>query len=111
MLEELLLNIEKSWEYYHQVSENVYLKIIRKNYIKTIEIYKNSKWEKIEKSTFKTRWDAFRLNINFDDRIEKVKVSFIDNLADDYIIDIKYQEADKEKYYAKNEQESKDNLL
>ena len=85
--------------------------IFGESLIKTIEIYKNSKWEKIEKSTFKTRWAAFRLNINFDDRIEKVKVSFRDNLADDYIINVVYQEADKEKYYAQKEQERKEALI
>ena len=85
--------------------------VFGESFINAIEVYKKSKWEKVEKSTFKTRWAAFRLNINFDDRIEKVKVSFRDNLADDYIINVVYQEADKEKYYAKKEQEYKDNLL
>ena len=85
--------------------------IFGESFIKTIEIYKNSKWEKIEKSTFKTRWAAFRLNINFDDRIEKVKVSFRDNLADDYIINVVYQEADKEKYNEKLTMEHRTELL
>lgn len=85
--------------------------IFGESFIKTIEIYKNSKWEKIEKSTFKTRWAAFRLNINFDDRIEKVKVSFRDNLADDYIINVVYQEADKEKYNEKLTMEHRAELL
>ena len=85
--------------------------VFGESFINAIEVYKKSKWEKVEKSTFKTRWAAFRLNINFDDRIEKVKVSFRDNLADDYIISVCYQEADKEKYYAKKEQERKDDLF
>lgn len=79
--------------------------------IKSIETYKNSKWEYVEKGKYKTCWSAFRLNINFDDRIEKVKVSFRDNLADDYIIDVKYQEADKEKYNEKLAMEHKAELL
>ena len=81
------------------------------SFVKSIETCKKSKWEKVEKSTFKTRWAAFRLNINFNDRIEKVKVSFRDNLADDYIIDVKYQEADKEKYNEKLAMEHKAELL
>lgn len=85
--------------------------VFGESFIKVIEVYKKSKWEKIEKSTFKTRCAAFRLNINFDDRIEKVKVSFKDNLADDYIIDVKYQEADKEKYNEKLAMEHKAELL
>ena len=85
--------------------------IFDESFIKVIEVYKRSKWEKIEKSTFKTYRSAFRLNINFDDRIEKIKVSFRDNLADDYIIDVKYQEADKEKYNEKLAMEHKAELL
>ena len=85
--------------------------VFGESFINAIEVYKKSKWEKVEKSTFKTRWAAFRLNINFDDRIEKVKVSFRDNLADDYIIDVKYQEADKEKYNEKLAMEHKAELL
>ena len=85
--------------------------VFGESFINAIEVYKKSKWEKVEKSTFKTRWAAFRLNINFDDRIEKVKVSFRDNLADDYIIDVKYQEADKEKYNEKLAMEHKVELL
>ena len=85
--------------------------IFGESFIKAIEVYKKSKWEKVDKSTFKTRWAAFRLNINFDNRIEKVKVSFRDNLADDYIIDVKYQESDKEKYNEKLAMEHKAELL
>ena len=69
---------------------NLFLIVFGESFINAIEVYKKSKWEKVEKSTFKTRWAAFRLNINFDDRVEKVNVSFRDNLADDYIIDVKY---------------------
>ena len=85
--------------------------VFGESFINAIEVYKKSKWEKVEKSTFKTRWAAFRLNINFDDRIEKIKLSFINNLADDYIIDVKYQEADKEKYNEKLAMERKAELL
>ena len=81
--------------------------VFGESFIKSIETCKKFKWEKVETSTFKTRWAAFRLNINFNDRIEKVKVSFRDNLADDYIIDVKYQEADKEKYNEKLAMEHK----
>ena len=85
--------------------------VFGESFINAIEVYKKFKWEKVEKSTFKTRWAAFRLNINFDDRIEKVKVSFRDNLADDYVINVIYQEADKDKYNAKLARERKEELL
>lgn len=85
--------------------------VFGEKFIKSIETYKNSKWENVEEGKFKTRWPAFRLNINFDDRIEKVKVSFRDNLADDYVINVIYQEADKDKYNAKLARERKEELL
>lgn len=69
-------------------------------------VYKKKQWEQV-----KLEEKGYKLIIDFNDRIEKIKLSFINNLADDYIIDVKYQEADKEKYYAKKEQERKDNLL
>ena len=37
--------------------------VFGESFINAIEVYKKSKWEKIKKSTFKTRWAAFRLNI------------------------------------------------
>ncbi len=53
----------------------------------------------------------FDIELDFENRIDALKVLFIDNLADDLILPIVYEEADKEKYYAKKEQEYKDNLL
>ncbi len=77
-----------------------------------VSIYKNGKWEKIEKIYYKAKIkQAYRVIVDFNDRIEKIKLSFLNNLADDYIISVNYQEADKEKYYAKKEQERKDKLL
>lgn len=77
-----------------------------------VSIYKNGIWEKVEKVYYKNKIkQAYRFIVDFNDRIEKIKLSFLNNLADDYIISVCYQEADKEKYYAKKEQEYKDNLL
>lgn len=53
----------------------------------------------------------FSIELDFEKRIESLKIVFIDNLADDLIIPIIYVEADKEKYYAKKEKERKDSLL
>ena len=52
----------------------------------------------------------FLCELNFEDKIDGIKISFIDGLADDLFIPIVFVEADKEKYYAKKEQERKDNL-
>ena len=80
--------------------------------LSNVSIYKNGTWEKIEKIYYKNKIkQAYRVVIDFNDRIEKIKLSFVNNLADDYIISVYYQEADKEKYYAKKEQERKDNLF
>ena len=35
--------------------------VFGESFIKAIEVYKKSKWEKVEKSTFKTRWAAFTI--------------------------------------------------
>ena len=53
----------------------------------------------------------FSIELDFEKRIESIKIVFVDNLADDLIIPVVYAEADKDKYYAKKEQERKDNLL
>lgn len=53
----------------------------------------------------------FSIELDFKKRIESIRIVFVDNIADDLIIPIVYVEADKEKYYAKKEQEHKDSLL
>ncbi|MGN0804705.1 MAG: hypothetical protein ACI4MS_04925 [Candidatus Coproplasma sp.] len=74
--------------------------------ISSIEVFKNGKWENIE-----ANWQVYIITVDFEDRIEKIKFSFTNNLADDYILNLKYVEADKEKYYAKKAQQKKDDLL
>ena len=89
--------------------------IWERQYLAGVSIFQNGHWTDIPKTVW-IRADnipvpAYRLNINFNDRIEKIKISFINNLADDYILTIKYEEADKERYHAKKEQERKEALL
>ena len=55
--------------------------------------------------------ERFFTAINFNDKFESVKIIFKNNLADDLFLPLSYVLADKEKYYAKKEQEYKDNLL
>ena len=52
----------------------------------------------------------FSIELDFEKRVESIKIIFIDNLADDLIIPIVYVEANKEQYYAKKEKERKDSL-
>lgn len=54
--------------------------------------------------------NRFLLPIDFNDKIDAIKIIFKNNLADDLILPVLYEEADKEKYYAKKEQERKDGL-
>lgn len=75
-----------------------------------IAICKNGEWTDIA-LTMENNVPTYKIIVNFNDRIEKIKFEFKNQLADDYIISVCYQEADKEKYYAKKEQERKDNLL
>ena len=91
------------------------LHIINKS-INTIYAIKNidsKKTEKIINSTSSEIGELknFSIKIDFDNRIDAVKITFVNNLADDLLIPIVYKEADKEKYYAKIAQEHKDNLL
>ena len=74
--------------------------------ISNVFVYKNNEWKEceIEQKVFKTI-------IDFNDRVEKIKITFVNGLADELIIPLAYKEANVEKYYAKKEQEYKDNLL
>lgn len=53
----------------------------------------------------------FFISIDFEDRLDGIKISFKNGLADDLYLPLVYNLADKEKYYAKKEQERKDNLF
>lgn len=75
-----------------------------------ISICKNDEWTDIA-LTMENNAPTYKIIVNFNDRIEKIKFEFKNQLADDYIISVCYQEADKEKYYAKKEQERKDDLF
>lgn len=76
----------------------------------SVEVFVNGKWQKIGTSTYDNE-QVYRIVINFNNRIEKIKLSFKNSLADDYILNLKYVEADEEKYYAKQAQQKKDELL
>ena len=50
-------------------------------------------------------------SINFDDKIDSILIEFKNNLADALTIPVVYEEADKQAYYAKKDQERKNELL
>ena len=61
--------------------------------------------------TYRETQARFYLPINFDDKIDSVLIEFKNDLADALTIPVVYEEADKQAYYAKKEQERKDELL
>lgn len=77
-------------------------------YVETIEkilILKNDKWKEIETN------ETISINLNFLDKTQQIKFVFKNNIADDYIVNIEYVEANKEIYYAKKANEYRDKLL
>lgn len=97
-----------------KIKYNLYLE---GEYIVKAFFIKNKKETLLKTEEYKTTGKCGRVHqyflceLNFEDKIDGIKISFIDGLADDLFIPIVFIEADKEKYYAKKEQERKDNLL
>ena len=54
---------------------------------------------------------SFRIIVDFCDRADKIRFHFIGDLADDYILNLKYVEADKEAYYAEQAKIARENLI
>lgn len=55
--------------------------------------------------------NRFFLPIDFENKIDAIKIVFKNNLADNLIFPVIYEEADKEKYYAKKERQKKAELI
>ncbi len=64
--------------------------------IESCEFYINDEWHAVERKEGK-----FLLVLDFNSRTEKIKLSFADTIADDYIFSVQYIEADKDLYYQK----------
>lgn len=69
-------------------------------------VHKNKEWVKITREN-----EKYKIIVDFNDRIDAIKFVFANKLANDYVVKITYAEAGKEKYYAKKEQDHKDELL
>lgn len=74
--------------------------------IETCTIFVNGEWQSASR-----KGSAFSVELDFENRVEKVKLTFADNIVDDYIFSIQYVEADKDLYYQKQEADRKANLL
>ncbi len=83
------------------------IEAITTNYIcfDNVYILKNNQWfEALNENA------QYIITIDFNDRIDAIKFVFENHIADDYTLKIEYTEADKNKYYAKIEQEKKEAL-
>lgn len=54
---------------------------------------------------------SFAIELDFDNRVDKIKLTFADNIVDDYIFSVEYAEADKDLFYKKQAEEKKVRLL
>ena len=64
--------------------------------IETCTFLVNGEWQSASR-----KGSAFSVELDFENRVEKVKLTFADNIVDDYIFSIQYVEADKDLYYQK----------
>ena len=74
--------------------------------IETCTFLVNGEWQSASR-----KGSAFSVELDFENRVEKVKLTFADNIVDDYTFSIQYVEADKDLYYQKQEAERKANML
>ena len=97
-----------------------YSLIIRKeiDFIENVYVWKNERWgnvtsTEIELTNFrgKVSLPCYRIDIDFRNRIDKLRFTFKGGLADDYILNLKYVEADKEAYYAEQAKTARENLI
>ncbi len=72
---------------------------------------KNEEWHPVTGTILANGNQGYKIVLNFNNRIQKIKFVFKNDIADDYIIEINYVEADKQTYYDKLAQKRKDELL
>lgn len=88
------------------------------DFIENVYIWKNKQWEKVANteieltnSTGKESFPCYRIDVDFRNRIDKLRFTFKGELADDYILKLQYVEADKEAYYAEQAKTARENLI
>ena len=64
--------------------------------IETCSFYVNGEWHSANQ-----KGTSFCIELDFENRVEKVKLIFADNIVDDYVFIVEYVEADKDLYYQK----------
>lgn len=74
--------------------------------IETCTIFVNGEWQSASR-----KGAAFAIGLDFENRVEKVKLTFADNIVDEYIFSIQYVEADKDLYYQKQAEEKRNTYI
>ena len=64
--------------------------------IETCTFLVNGEWQSASR-----KGTAFSVELDFESRVEKVKLTFADNIVDDYTFSVQYVESDKNLYYQK----------
>ena len=64
--------------------------------IETCTFLVNGEWQSASR-----KGSAFSVELDFENRVEKVKLTFADTIVDDYTFSVQYVEADKDLYYKK----------
>lgn len=93
--------------------EYEYCILNRYDALSKVSFWKNGKWTEIDCADFESTKTATicKVRLNFDDRIEKIRLTFKNQLADDYVVHIKYVEADQEAWARKIEKEQRESLI
>lgn len=89
-----------------QYSLIIDMEYVEGNPFEGIFAHKDNQWIKVPCVN-----KQYRIIVDFNDKTDAIKFSFVNKVANDYILKVTYTEADKEQYYAKLEQARKDNLL
>ena len=74
--------------------------------IETCTVCTNGNWITVEQTE-----ECFSVMLDFENRVEKVKLTFADNIVDEYIFSIQYVEADKDLYYQKQAEEKRNTYI
>ena len=96
-----------------ELVEYDYYILNRHDILSKVSFCKGDKWTEIESANFEPTKNSStcKVKLNFNDRVEKIKLYFKNQLADDYIINVVYVEADKVAWATKLAKEHRESLI
>ena len=89
-----------------QYSLIIDMEYVEANPFEGIFVHKDNQWIEVPCVN-----KQYRILVDFNDKTDAIKFSFVNKIANDFILRVTYTEADKEQYYAKMAQVKKDALL